>query len=48
MGLASFRAGPLRPIFGIDEVAAEAIAELLGVRALGKAEDEHVGVVAAE
>jgi hypothetical protein len=36
------------PIFRIDEFAAEAIAELLGMHSLGKAEDEHVGVVAAE
>ena len=39
---------PARAIFGIDELAAEALLELLGVRALRKAEDDHVGVVAAE
>jgi hypothetical protein len=31
-----------------DDFAAEAIAELVCVLALRKAEDEHVGVVAAE
>jgi hypothetical protein len=39
---------PFRPVLGIDELAAEAIAKRLGVRALRKAEDEHVGVIAAE
>jgi hypothetical protein len=38
----------LRPVLGINELAAEAIAKLLGVRSLRKAEDEHVGVILAE
>jgi hypothetical protein len=39
---------PFRATFRVDEFAAEAGLELLRVRALGKAEDEHVDVVAAE
>jgi hypothetical protein len=43
------RAGPLRPLFGIDEITAKASAEFFCVRALfGEAEDNHVYVVAAE
>ena len=41
-------AGPLRPRLGFEKLPAEADAELLGVGAVGEAEDEHVGVVAAE
>ena len=37
----SSRAGPFRSINGIDELTAEAIPELFGVRSLRKTEDEH-------
>jgi hypothetical protein len=42
------RARPLRARLGIEEFPAEAVAELLGMRALCEAEDKHVGIVAAE
>src|SRR5215831_20445111 len=37
-------ARPLRPVFGLQEIASEPVAEFLGVVALGKAEDSHVNV----
>ena len=42
------RARPLGAVLRIDELAAEAFAKLLGVLALGKAEDIHVGAVSIE
>ena len=42
------RARPLGAALRIDELAAETLAELLGVLALGKAEDVHVGAIAIE
>jgi hypothetical protein len=39
---------PLRPRLWIDELAGEAVAELFGMLALRKTEDEHVRVIAAE
>jgi hypothetical protein len=44
----SLRARPLRPVFWIDELAAEAFAELHRVLGLSKAEDVHVDAVAVE
>jgi hypothetical protein len=41
-------AWPLGAGLGVDELAAEALAELIGVLSLGKAEDDHIGVVVAE
>lgn len=46
--LLAARAGPLWPVLGVDELTSEAPLELLGVRALGEAEDVHVGVIATE
>jgi hypothetical protein len=43
-----FGAWVLRPVFGVNEFAAEVCLELLGMRALGEAEDVDVHVVAAE
>jgi hypothetical protein len=42
------RARPLGAVLRIDELATEALAELLGVLALGKAEDVRVGSIAIE
>ena len=42
------RARPLGAFFRIDELAAEVLAELHGVLALGEAEDVHVGAVLIE
>ena len=42
------RARPLGPVLGIEELAAEARAELLRVLPLGEAEDAEVGSVAVE
>src|SRR5262249_30066890 len=38
-------APPLGPVFRVEEIAAKAISELVGVGALGKAENDHVVVV---
>jgi hypothetical protein len=46
--LAVSGAGPTRPIRRGDELASEAIAEVLGVGAVGEAEDDVVGAVATE
>jgi len=43
--LLSLCAGPLRSVFGSDELAAEPLPELLGVGPLCEAEDGHVEVV---
>ena len=42
------RARPLWPVLGVNEFSAEAGLELLGVSAVGEAEDEHVRVIAPE
>jgi hypothetical protein len=42
------RAWPLRASSRVDELAAEALPELLGVRAISKTEDVHVRAVTAE
>ena len=47
-GHSALRARPLRAGLGIDKLTAEAVAELLCVGTLGKAEDEHVVIVASE
>ena len=39
---------PVRAVFRVDELTAEALLKLLGVLALGEAEDVHVGAVAIE
>ena len=44
----ALRARPFGPALGVDEFAAEAVAELLGMRLVRKTEDEHVCVVAPE
>jgi hypothetical protein len=40
--LLSVRAWPLRPIFGIDELAAKLVAKFFSGLPLGKAEDDPV------
>src|SRR5215831_8732921 len=41
-------AWPLGPVFGIQKVSAESLAELFGVSALGEAENDDVLVIAVQ